>query len=60
MEEEEVRPKASASMPRNLENLSVDELEEYKRQLLAEIERVDAEKQRKQAMRAAADSFFNV
>lgn len=42
----------------DLSTISVDELEERVQRLTAEIERVKAEIQSKQASRAAADAFF--
>ncbi|MFA5592410.1 MAG: DUF1192 domain-containing protein [Micavibrio sp.] len=44
--------------PRNLERLSVSELESYVESLKAEIIRAEAEISRKRAYAAAASSFF--
>lgn len=51
------KPKTN-QFPRNLENLSVDELQAYIAELEAEIRRVEADRAKKEASRAAADAFF--
>ena len=50
--------KATAEFPRNLENLSVDELDEYVSELKAEIERVETDKAKKKASQDAASAVF--
>ncbi len=52
------KPKPALFTPPNLDNLSVADLDEYVGLLEAEIERVKADKSKKQASRTAADSFF--
>ncbi len=49
----------ATEIPRNLDNLSKDELAEYKQLLLCEIERVEAEERRKQDVLNAAQQLFN-
>ena len=56
-DEDAAKPKKPVA-PRNLEKLSVDELEQYIRDLKAEIERVEAEIRAKRAHRDAASSLF--
>lgn len=51
------KPKTS-EFPRNLDGMSVSELEEYVAELKEEITRVQADMAKKQASSAAADSFF--
>jgi uncharacterized small protein (DUF1192 family) len=51
-------PKTKKPKPRVLDNLSVNELEEYKADLAAEIIRVEAEISHKQAHKSAVDSLF--
>lgn len=52
------RPKTEGGMPRNLENLSIAELEAYIRELKDEIARCEADIAKKQTQKAAADSVF--
>ena len=52
------KPKAEEVFPRNLENMSVSELEDYINDLQAEIERVQADKSAKKASQDAAASVF--
>ncbi len=56
-DEEEVK-KTSGEFPRNLESLSVAELDDYLSALRDEIARVEADKQKKQASQDAAAAFF--
>jgi uncharacterized small protein (DUF1192 family) len=59
MEEEAVRPKKKAhELGEDLTLLSVDELKERVLALKAEIERLQASIQSKEATRSAADTFF--
>lgn len=51
-------PKTKKAKPRVLDDMSVNELEDYKADLTAEIERVDAEIARKQAHKSAIESVF--
>ena len=52
-------PKAkSGEFPRNLEGLSIAELEEYIQALGEEIKRVEDDIERKKASSSAADAFF--
>lgn len=51
-------PKKDKDFPRNLENMSVEELELYIQDLHNEIIRVQADMEKKKASRAAADSVF--
>lgn len=50
--------KAQETWPKNLENLSVSELEEYIDELRAEIRRVEEDIEKKSASKEAADSVF--
>ena len=50
--------KSSGDFPRNLENMSVDELQEYITEMRAEITRVEADIEKKKASAAAANSVF--
>lgn len=47
-----------ADFPRNLENMSVEELENYTEELHAEIERVKQDMHRKKTSRDSASSIF--
>jgi len=52
-------PKAkSGEFPRNLEGLSIAELEEYIQALSDEIKRVEDDIEKKKASSSAADAFF--
>ena len=44
--------------PKNLDSMSVGDLEEYVEALKAEIQRAEAEKAKKSATRAAAEAIF--
>lgn len=57
MFDEEEKPKIT-EFPRNLDNLSVSELEDYIQDLKAEIERVEGDKSKKQASQDAAAAVF--
>lgn len=57
MFDEELPLKKKAPV-KNLEPMSIDELEAYIVELKDEIERTQAEIKRKQAHKSAADSFF--
>lgn len=50
--------KTTSEFPKNLENLSVEELEEYIEDLQGEIERVRGDIDKKKASQDAASSFF--
>lgn len=52
------KPKPEAVFPRNLERLSVSDLEDYVVELEQEIVKVQAEIDRKRASQDAASSFF--
>lgn len=52
------RKKPEGTFPRNLENMSVHELEEYIQALKAEIERVESDIAKKRASQEAASSIF--
>jgi len=54
----EPKKKANGDFPRDLENISVDELEEYILELQAEITRVQGDIDKKQASKVAADAAF--
>lgn len=58
MDIEDLEPRKTKPKPKNLEPLSVDELNEYIRELEAEIERVKADISKKQAHMNAAAAFF--
>lgn len=51
------KPKTS-EFPRNLENMSVDEIDDYVAELRAEIERCEADKAKKKASMDAAANVF--
>ena len=56
---DEELPKAKTALfPRNLETMSVSELEAYIAELNTEIERVCQDKSQKKASQGAAESFF--
>ncbi|MBL4804846.1 MAG: DUF1192 domain-containing protein [Alphaproteobacteria bacterium] len=50
--------KTSSEFPRNLETMSVSELQDYIGELEAEIARAKSDIDKKQASQAAASSFF--
>lgn len=52
------RKKPKGEFPRNLENMSIDDLGHYIEDLKAEIERVEADIKKKKASRDAAASIF--
>lgn len=52
------KKKPESEFPRNLENMSVDDLEEYVGELRNEIARVEMDMEKKRASRDAADSIF--
>ena len=58
MFDEDLEPRKQKSAPKNLENMSVDELEEYIEELKAEIVRVEDDIDKKKGSLAAADSVF--
>ncbi len=58
MEEDEPRPKPTAGPGRNLDRMSVIELEAYLGELRAEILRVEAAVARHRDMRSAAEALF--
>jgi len=55
---DEELPGKKPSAPKNLEPMSVDELNAYIADLKGEISRVEAEIAKKQAHKSTADSFF--
>lgn len=58
MDWDDLDPKTRKPKPRNLDPLSIEELEAYIGDLEAEIERVRAEIARKEKVRTGADAFF--
>ncbi len=58
MFDDDLPKKKTEEFPRNLERLSVSELQEYIGELKSEIERVEGEVTRKKASEEAASSFF--
>tara|TARA_B100000686_G_scaffold353429_1_gene459012 strand:+ start:10363 stop:10554 length:192 start_codon:yes stop_codon:yes gene_type:complete len=56
--DDEMDRKTGKGKPRDLTNMSVDELSEYKSDLKAEIERVDANIASKSAHKDAIDNLF--
>ena len=52
------KKKPEGEFPRNLENMSVGELEDYIADLQAEIKRVEADMKKKKESHAAAASIF--
>jgi len=58
MELEDLEPRKKAPAPRELDNLSIEELKDYIAQLEAEIERVKAKIAAKQAHLSGAASLF--
>lgn len=58
MDLEDLEPRKTKPQPRNLDPLSVDELNTYIQELEAEIARVKAEIDKKQAHLSAASAFF--
>jgi uncharacterized small protein (DUF1192 family) len=56
--DDETDPKTKKQKPRQLDNLSVPELKEYVLQMKGEIVRVEAEIQKKEKHKAAADALF--
>ena len=58
MFDEDLPKPVSAEFPRNLETMSVDDLNDYIKDLEAEIERVKTDMESKQASTQAADAFF--
>ncbi len=60
MFEDDLRVKDTEyTLPRDLEKLSVEELEEYVGELRNELVRTEIEIEKKRASRAAADSVFS-
>lgn len=58
MFDEDLEPTRKKSQPRDLEKMSVSELEEYVEDMKAEIERVQGEIGKKKAHAEAASSVF--
>ena len=58
MFDDELDPKTKKPKPRDLERMSVEELDEYTEDLKAEIERVAQEVAKKKAHKDAAASIF--
>ncbi len=58
MDLDDLEPRKQTPRKRNLEPLSIEELEAYIAELEAEIERVRLDIAKKQAHRAGADAFF--
>jgi len=58
MDWDDLEPKNKPKQKRNLDPLSIDELEDYILELEAEIERIKAEIARKKAHLTGADAFF--
>ncbi len=60
MFDEELPKKKSSEFPRNLENLSVEELKTYIDDLNGEIGRVEEDIKTKEKSQETADSFFKL
>ena len=60
MIDDELEPRKKAAKPKNLENLSIEELGTYVDDLKLEILRVEAEIAKKKAYAATAASFFKI
>lgn len=58
MFDDDLPVKKTTEFLRNLDNLSVDELEEYIQEMKVEIERVQVDIEKKKASANAADAFF--
>lgn len=58
MFDDDLDPKTKKPKPRNLDPMSLEELEEYTQDLHAEIERVATEISKKKAHKDAAASIF--
>jgi uncharacterized small protein (DUF1192 family) len=58
MEPEDLEPRKKAPAPRELDSLSIEELQDYIAQLAAEIERVKAKIAAKRAHRDGAAGLF--
>ena len=58
MFDDDLPKKKTEDFPRNLERLSVSELQEYIEELKGEIRRVENEISKKKASEEAASSFF--
>ena len=58
MFDEDLPKASSAEFPRNIENLSISEIDDYIADLKAEITRCEVDEQKKQASAAAADAIF--
>ena len=58
MDEEDLEPLHATPKPRNLDPMSIDQLDEYIAELEAEIERVRGEIARKRAHFGAAEALF--
>ncbi|MFH1157629.1 MAG: DUF1192 domain-containing protein [Pseudomonadota bacterium] len=56
--DDDLDPKTKKAKPRPLDNLSVPELREYIRQMKEEIARAEADIQKKEKHKAAADALF--
>lgn len=57
-EDEDELPRPKLMVTRNLERMSIDELNDYIAELEAEIARVGADIKKKQSVMAAGDAFF--
>lgn len=58
MDEDDLRPRAPASVARDLKTLSVEELQAYVVELRREITRVEGEIARRRDVRGAAEALF--
>jgi len=56
--DDDTDPKTKKPKPRSLDNLSVPELRDYIAQMKTEIARVEADIQKKEKHKAAADALF--
>ncbi|MCK5555640.1 MAG: DUF1192 domain-containing protein [Alphaproteobacteria bacterium] len=56
--DDDLDPKTKKAKPRSLDNLSVPELREYIQQMKDEIARVEADIQKKEKHKSAADALF--
>lgn len=56
--DEDIKPQKAVGLPRNLENVSVAEMQEYIAELKLEIFRTEAEIERRGGHRHAAEALF--
>lgn len=56
--DDDLDQKTGKAKPRDLTNMSVAELEEYKQDLLGEVKRVEADMEKKNSHKASVDALF--